>query len=183
MELFKAAEYRKLFLELTGFPLIKANAVRFVPDVGDLRKVANLKLVYDAAAAWKAEQKDKEEFWEKRIAQLEAQVEQLSQKVQSPAPPEQPEEVLATYLAEVPEEVAEAVIAAVVIDKQSYRTLAKFLHPDTAAISKDKAEALIKIATRIYDRPTYSLNHEPETSPVRTGTSYKNEDGLDDIPF
>lgn len=182
MELLKASEYRRLFLELIGFPLIKANAVRFVPDIGDLRKVANLKQVYEAAIAWKAEQQDKEKFWENRIAELEAEVEQLKQETE-PTPPQQPEEALATYLAEVPEEVAEAVIAAVVIDKQSYRTLAKFLHPDTAAIAKEKAEALIKIATRIHNRPNTSLDHESEPSKPQAGSSYKNEDGLDDIPF
>ncbi len=52
----KAKDYRRLFLELVGFPLIRANAVRFVADIGDLRRVDNLKRVYEAAAKWKDSQ-------------------------------------------------------------------------------------------------------------------------------
>jgi hypothetical protein len=181
MELLRASEYRRLFLLEIGFPLIRANAQRFVQDIGDLRKVANLKLVYEAAMCWKAEQREKEAFWENRIAQLEAEVENLKEQVQPTL--EQPEEVLAEYLAEVPEEVAEAVITAVVTDKVSYRKLAKFLHPDTAAIAKDKAEALTKIANRVFDKPSNSVNHESKQSKPSTKPSYKNEYGLDDIPF
>ena len=181
MELLKASDYRRLFLLEIGFPLIRANALRFVPDVGDLRKVANLKLVYEAAMAWKAEQRDKEAFWENRIAQLEVEVKTL--KEQTKPEPEQPEEILAEYLAEVPEEVAEAVIAVVVTDKASYRKLAKFLHPDTAAIAKDKAEALTKIANRTFNRPTNSVNHASKQPEASTSSSCKNEYGLDDIGF
>jgi (p)ppGpp synthase/HD superfamily hydrolase len=181
MELLKASEYRRLFLAEIGFPLIRANALRFVPEVGDLRKVVNLKLVYEAAMTWKAEQQEKKAFLENRIAQLETEVEKLKEQAQPE--PEQPEKVLAEYLAEVPEEVAEAVITAVVTDKASYRKLAKFLHPDTAAIAKDKAEALTKIANHVFNRPTYSLSHESKQSKPSTGSSFKNEYGLDDLDF
>lgn len=45
----KPKEIREAFQLLTGFPLIKANAIIFVPNIGDLRKRSNLLLVLDAA--------------------------------------------------------------------------------------------------------------------------------------
>jgi hypothetical protein len=182
MELLKASEYRKLFLLEIGFPLIRANAQRFVPEIGDLRKIANLKLVYDAAMRWKVEQQEKETLRENRIAELEAELEQLNEQSKLKAP-EQPEEFLVEYLAEVSDEVAEAVIEAVVVDKKSYRRLAKFLHPDTAAIAKHKAEALTKIANRVFSRPTNSISYASTRSEASTASSFKNEWGLDDIGF
>lgn len=47
----KASELRKQFKEITGFPLIRANAEVFVPAVGDLRRVQNLEIVVEAAVA------------------------------------------------------------------------------------------------------------------------------------
>ena len=198
MELLKASEYRQLFLEKIGFPLIRANAVRFVPNIGDLRKVENLKRVYDAALQWCVERKEKEDFWSDRALTLESELEQLKHEIKALKEEKTemldkvktlaPEEALATYLAEVPEEIAEAVISVVIVNKESYREIAKVLHPDTTPIKKQKAEALIKIANRIHEinSKTSSLHQNHgfrESQPETVSQGYKNEWGLDDIPF
>jgi hypothetical protein len=155
-----AKNYRQKFLEEIGFPLIRANAERFVSGVGDLRKTENLKLVYERALLWKEEQSVQMcRHQDERIAQLEAELEQLR------SAPElevlTPEEHLVTYTASIPEESAETVLSTVLsLDdlaaKDTYRKLAKALHPDTSRLPKNKAEALIKIANRLYQ--THSSN-------------------------
>jgi hypothetical protein len=58
MTTFKAADYRRMFLEKIGFPLIRANAIRFVSDIGDLCKAVNLRRVYEASLEWLAKQSE-----------------------------------------------------------------------------------------------------------------------------
>lgn len=65
----KAKDYRRLFEELTGFPLKKCNAVKIIPDIGDLRKVNNLRLVYEAAVTQKTQNQE-----HKAIADLRSQL-------------------------------------------------------------------------------------------------------------
>lgn len=49
MSVMNTKQIREAFQNLTGFPLVKCNAVVFVADIGDLRKRDNLLLVLEAA--------------------------------------------------------------------------------------------------------------------------------------
>jgi uncharacterized protein with von Willebrand factor type A (vWA) domain len=54
LDQLKAADLRELFFREIGFPLIKANAMQYIPDVGDLRKTENIRLVVKVALERKA---------------------------------------------------------------------------------------------------------------------------------
>jgi curved DNA-binding protein CbpA len=195
MSEFTAKDYRRKFLEEIGFPLIRANAERFVPGVGDLRKPQNLKLVYEKAMEWKQEQVPRDCTQEQeRITQLEFELEQLRASIEESKTLETetptPEEHLVEYISSVPEECAEKVIATVLsledlVEKETYLKLAKALHPDTSRLPKNKAEALIKIANRlheIYSSNTYIVyGHGIRQSEAKAGTSSWLVD--DDIDF
>jgi hypothetical protein len=200
----KAKDYRRMFLEEIGFPLIKANAQRFLPEVGDLRKVDNLKLVFEAALRWKAEQIKPDEQCDKRIKQLEEQVREkeekiahleeevdlLSSKLTTCAEqPLKPEEHLASYLADVSEIVVENVVFAVLDSsdnrKNAYRSLSKIFHPDTSFLPKNKATKLFATLSRLYEQNPYTTALKYDTKEVKVSTkpSYVDEFGLDDIEF
>jgi hypothetical protein len=135
----KAKDYRQMFLSEIGFPLIKANAKLFVADVGDLRKVENLKLVYEVAMQRKdEEERDRQSANESIRRELEAQVqavqeleqqlaekdcriEELESKVEYFSNLQLPgstnetdsERQLAEYVAQAPVNTAEEVILAI----------------------------------------------------------------------
>lgn len=170
----KAKDYRRMFLEEIGFPLVKVNAQRFVSEVGDLRKVENLKLVFEAAMRWKSERiqpyGEREESLERELrekdvllAELEERVKELEQQaVNTPAPVTEnqvePEVHLVNYLADAPGEEAQVIFQCFmpINDEKSsqrvYRKFAKFLHPDATFLPEDKAVFLFNVLQSSYQR-------------------------------
>lgn len=194
----RAKDYRRMFLEEIGFPLIKANALRFLPEVGDLRKVENLRLVLEAALKWKAEQAEPNEKYAKQIEQLEEQIKEKEEKIayleeeveclRSEADQSlNPEQHLANYLAEAPDVVAENVVAVVLGSsdnaKIAYRNLSKVFHPDISCLPKDRATKLFATLGRLYGQNLHTVKYDTKEIKVSTRPSYVDEFGLDDIEF
>jgi hypothetical protein len=169
----KAHDYRQMFLKEIGFPLIRANAERFVPRVGDLRKTENIKAVFEAAMQKKAEEnrraEEKQQQHEAELAALrqelklaKAEPEQVD-KPEAHPPKEEPERQLAHYVASAPIDTAEKIIAAVLsseeIDyKSTYRRLSKVFHPDTTSLEKTKAAELFTLLCRLYEATANSYS-------------------------
>lgn len=169
----KAQDYRRMFLDKVGFPLIRVNAERFVPGIGDLRKTENVKAVFEAAMQKKAEEeREVEEKRQQHEAELtalrqelelaKAKLEQVDQPDTTP-PEEEPERQLAHYVSAISVDTAERVLSAVLhseqIDyKSTYRRLSKVFHPDTASIPKDKAAELFALLHRLYEQIVESNN-------------------------
>lgn len=179
----KAKDYRRMFLEEIGFPLIRANAERFVPEVGDLRKVSNLKMVYEVAMEWKEQQSKSAYERELKIAELEAELECL--RSQLPKPTEtsvesaEPENHLADYVASLSDQGAVEAIVSTALQadsdtKKTYRKLARAFHPDSSNLPKDRATALFATLSRLYEQLNDTstalnsiLENERERSTVR----------------
>lgn len=162
-----------MFLEKVGFPLIRANAERFVPGIGDLRKTENVKAVFEAAMQKKAEEdrkaKEKDQQHKLELEALrqeldlaKAELEQVDQSEQT-LPQEEPERQLAHYVASVPIEAAEKVLSAVFYAEQgdyksTYRRLSKVLHPDTTSLPSIKAAELFALLRCLYEQIVESSN-------------------------
>lgn len=206
----KASDYRQKFLEEIGFPLIKANARRFVPEVGDLRKTDNLKIVFEAAMRWKAQQpKDMTDELTKQQSELsnlrqkleaaEIEIENLKSQSVNPGVEEvkidEPERQLAEYVASASPSTAEDILIAVFYAdkgsaKETYRRLSKVFHPDTTHLAKDKAATLFALVRRLYEqinsnRLANNIVNDERTERESVATkSWLNEEGdIDDISF
>jgi hypothetical protein len=204
----KASDYRQKFLEEIGFPLIKANAKRFVQEVGDLRKTDNLKIVFEAAMRWKEQQpKDMSEELARQQSQLseltqkldvaQAEIEELKSRQVELSPEEptkEPERQLAEYIASVSLPTAEDVLSAVFYAdkgaaKDTYRRLSKVFHPDTTRLPKDEAATLFALVRRLYEqinsRPLANniVNDERKESESETGTTSYWVNDIGDIDF
>lgn len=163
----KTAELRKQFKELTGFPLVRANAEVFVPKVGDLRRVENLKIVVKAVVASISEKDELIAELKSEIASLKAEVEEKQE-----VPPVDEIEVVAAACVEVSEPVAEQILSAMLTsDKEQtktiYRKLARAFHPDSTRLEKEKAARCFAIVTEIVEKYTkgiYGERREPVNS-------------------
>jgi septal ring factor EnvC (AmiA/AmiB activator) len=202
----KAHDYRQMFLKEIGFPLIRANAERFVPRVGDLRKTENVKAVFEAAMQKKMEEHQRvEEKQKQHEAEIEALRQELElvrtrlEQVEEPEPnhtEEEPERQLAHYVGSVSMDAAEKIICAVLCSEQTdckhtYRRLSKVFHPDTTSLPKDKAAELFALLRRLYEQVAESNNsfnsilgydksrsHEPDER-----KSWISKEDPDDIDF